>query len=209
MCRLLDDSVTYVANMRGRRIIKTHLPLAMLPPGLKEKAKVIYVSRNPKDTAVSLYYYYKGWPSFKGSFEACMAGFERGEHFYGDFFQHLVSGWEARHRDNLKFLWYEEMRADIPATLRSLAAFLGLEVSEARVARLAELLQFERMRQNPHITPTSGVALPGKSTFMRKGIVGDSRNHFDPDTLARWDSWTRQRVLGTGLEDLEVFNSKA
>ena len=51
--------------MKGRRVIKTHLPLQLLPPDLKDKCKVIYVSRNPKDTAVSLFYYYKGWPMFK------------------------------------------------------------------------------------------------------------------------------------------------
>ena len=57
--------VMMMMMMKGRRVIKTHLPLQLLPPDLKDKCKVIYVSRNPKDTAVSLFYYYKGWPMFK------------------------------------------------------------------------------------------------------------------------------------------------
>ena len=36
--------------------------------------------------------------------------FEKGWHFYGDYFQHLISGWRERNHPNVKFLWYEDMR---------------------------------------------------------------------------------------------------
>ena len=75
---------------QGRRIIKSHLPFGLLPPGLLDKCKVIYVSRNPKDTAVSFYYYQIGWPKFHGTFEACMEMFKDGALIYGDYFQHLI-----------------------------------------------------------------------------------------------------------------------
>ena len=204
----LDDSVEYVANMEGRRVIKTHLPLQLLPPDIKDKCKVIYVSRNPKDTAVSLFYYYKGWPMFKGPFESCMDMFEKGWHFYGDYFQHLISGWTERDHPNVKFLWYEDMRKDIPGTIKSLAAFLEHPVPAENLDKLAENLKFENMKKNTHITPTSGVNLPGKSTFMRKGIVGDCKNHFDEEMMKTWDKLIPQRVAGTGLEHSEVIKLK-
>ena len=53
----MQDSVGYVANMKGRRVIKTHLPMQLLPEGVCEKAKVVYLARNPKDVAVSFYYH--------------------------------------------------------------------------------------------------------------------------------------------------------
>ena len=77
-------------QLKGRRIIKSHLPFGLLPPGLLDKCKVIYVSRNPKDTAVSFYYYQIGWPKFHGTFEACMEMFKDGALIYGDYFQHLI-----------------------------------------------------------------------------------------------------------------------
>ena len=40
------------------RLIKTHLPPALLPRALREasRPKVVYVARNPKDVAVSYYH---------------------------------------------------------------------------------------------------------------------------------------------------------
>ena len=45
--------------MKSPRTIKTHLPGNLLPPDImKKKARIIYVIRNPKDVAVSLYNFY-------------------------------------------------------------------------------------------------------------------------------------------------------
>ncbi len=42
------------------RLIKSHLPGQLLPPGVwDKKIKMVYVIRNPKDVVVSLYYHYK------------------------------------------------------------------------------------------------------------------------------------------------------
>ena len=41
------------------RIIKTHLPLCLLPDSLLDTCKVIFVTRNIKDMAVSYYYHNK------------------------------------------------------------------------------------------------------------------------------------------------------
>ena len=75
------------------------------------------------------------------------------------------------------------MMTDIPGTIKSLSAFLQHPVPAESLDKLAENLKFENMKKNPHITPTSGVNLPGKSTFMRKGIVGDCKNHFDEEMM--------------------------
>jgi hypothetical protein len=60
------DGNIFVRNIFGKskfntnfnRIIKTHLPLSLLPPALFEKScKVLYVCRNPKDCFVSFYHF--------------------------------------------------------------------------------------------------------------------------------------------------------
>jgi hypothetical protein len=49
-----------VSNMKSKRFIKTHLPFSLMPPSvMKNKAKVIYVARNPKDVIVSFYYFHR------------------------------------------------------------------------------------------------------------------------------------------------------
>ena len=43
--KFFQDSVAFTDNMKSPRIIKSHLPLAMLPPNLLDTTKVIYVGR--------------------------------------------------------------------------------------------------------------------------------------------------------------------
>lgn len=42
-------------KVQGRRLIKTHLPLPLMPHGSID-SKIIYVARNPKDVVVSNYH---------------------------------------------------------------------------------------------------------------------------------------------------------
>lgn len=47
----------FIPNMAGKRFIKTHLPFSLMPPSaMSERAKIIYVARNPKDVIVSYYH---------------------------------------------------------------------------------------------------------------------------------------------------------
>lgn len=46
-------SVEHTKNLQSPRVIKSHLPLEMLPPNLVETCKVIFVCRTPKDCCVS------------------------------------------------------------------------------------------------------------------------------------------------------------
>ena len=43
--QFLQDSVKWTNNLNSPRIIKSHLPIAMLPQNLLNTAKVIYVGR--------------------------------------------------------------------------------------------------------------------------------------------------------------------
>lgn len=61
----------YLENKTERRFIKTHLPIQLMPRNIREVgAKVVYVARNPKDVAVS-YFYFQSDTSFgyRGDFE--------------------------------------------------------------------------------------------------------------------------------------------
>ena len=61
-----------LANRTTARVLKTHLPVTMLPKNACN-GKVIYVHRNPKDVAVSYYHHYRAWnragPKYEHSFE--------------------------------------------------------------------------------------------------------------------------------------------
>ena len=47
----------FIPNILEKRFIKTHLPFSLMPPSvMNERAKIIYVARNPKDVIVSYYH---------------------------------------------------------------------------------------------------------------------------------------------------------
>jgi hypothetical protein len=43
--KALTDTLNYANLKSSPRIIKTHLPIGMLPPNILEECKVVYVSR--------------------------------------------------------------------------------------------------------------------------------------------------------------------
>ncbi len=57
MGKALSEPIEDTVNKKGKRIIKTHLPLEFLPPSLLDKGKVIYVARNIKDAVVSYFHH--------------------------------------------------------------------------------------------------------------------------------------------------------
>ena len=65
------ETVKYAALAPSPRVIKSHLPIDMLPPKLLDTCKVIFVCRNPKDACVSFYHHYNNFPEyqFKGDFK--------------------------------------------------------------------------------------------------------------------------------------------
>ena len=88
---MMLESVTLAENMPSPRVIKTHLPLEMLPPNLLNTCKVIFVCRNPKDACVSYYHHQRnivGY-SYIGSFDDFAKMFKNGTTEYGSYWTML------------------------------------------------------------------------------------------------------------------------
>ncbi|XP_077504636.1 sulfotransferase ssu-1-like [Amblyomma americanum] len=106
----------------------THLPPAVFKP--TEKAKYIYVARNPYDCAVSHYYFLKGFTpktTADVSFERFLSIFLAGKVSYGNYFDHLVPWYEHRGDDNVLFITYEQLKADTKGLVLKIADFMGEE----------------------------------------------------------------------------------
>ena len=76
-----------------------------------------------------------------------------------------------KNHPNMKFLWYEDIPKDTLRTVRDISNFLDRPLTLENVGKIANLLSFENMKQNPMVNPTSGLAK--QKTFMRRGIVGE------------------------------------
>lgn len=120
----VPTGVELLKDTPAPRLLKTHLPLALLPKTLlDQKVKVIYIARNAKDVAVSYYHFYrmaKVHPD-PGTWDSFLEKFMAGEVCYGSWYQHVREWWELSHTHPVLYLFYEdikEVRPPAPISLR-------------------------------------------------------------------------------------------
>ncbi|KAG7506796.1 sulfotransferase 1A4 [Solea senegalensis] len=175
------------------RIIKTHLPFQMVPRGFWEnKCKTIYVARNPKDNLVSYYYFdqMNMTQPEPGPWEGYIHKFMRGELSWGSWYDHVKGYWLEREKNNILYLFYEDMKENPRREVERIMRYLDLDLSDEVLSRIVELTSFKNMKENP-MTNYSCVPAPvfdlSVSAFMRKGEVGDWTNHFTPEQTKMFD----------------------
>lgn len=131
------------------RILKTHMPSFLIPKDIwTTKSKVIYITRNPKDAIVSQYYMYKnGIAQYKGTMEDLCDLFLNDHMPFTPFFEHLLSFWQLRHLDNVLFLTYEELSADLFGGVKRINQFLGGSYTDEQLKQLTEYASFGNMQK--------------------------------------------------------------
>uniref|UniRef100_A0A182SCK7 Sulfotransferase domain-containing protein n=1 Tax=Anopheles maculatus TaxID=74869 RepID=A0A182SCK7_9DIPT len=100
------------------------------------------------------------------------------------------------------------MKRNLPEVIRRCAQFLefGRELTDDEVQRMCDHLQFERMQRNPAVNMEplmkDSQLIPNNAggKFIRKGEIGDWKNHMDAALSARFDAWIEEHFQGTGLE---------
>jgi len=195
---------TAMSKFGKERNIKTHLPFSLLPKDLLEKAKVVYVGRNPKDVVVSYFHHQRLVKSsspdleFKDFVGLFMAELIKEDPYAGN----IKEAWMKRDHPNLLFLWYEDMKRDLPAALRTISAFLGKPLTEEDINTLADHVSIDNMKKNPAVNHKDrhekGVFLAGES-FVRSGISGGWTKYFSEELEKEFDTWIEQKFKNSGI----------
>ncbi|KAM7300216.1 amine sulfotransferase [Ixodes scapularis] len=207
------------------RLLRTHLPMNRLR--LSDKAKYVYVARNPWDCCVSNFHMMRDFPLFdfaEGTFDDFLDTFLDGRFGFGDYFDHVLSGYEHRHDSNVFFVTYEEIHRDKAGVVRRLARFLGEEYGDM-VRSDSELLKLVLERSSVefmkdvlrtdakgiaqllgrgYIPPVSGnqETKPSECSFVRKGEVGGWKSYFSPENVTKMQSKMDEKFEGTGIMTL-------
>ncbi|XP_060700669.1 sulfotransferase 2B1-like [Hemiscyllium ocellatum] len=189
-------------NRPSPRLITTHLTYHMMPKSFyTSKAKVVYVSRNPKDALVSSFHYH-GMASFlenPGTFEEFIDKFLEGKVMFGSWFDHIKSWWPRKDQDNILFLTYEELLQDMRSALLKLKEFLGKPLSDDAIERIVTQTKFNNMKQNKmsnYSFVPEELMDQKKSNFLRKGIAGDWKTHFTTAQTEHFNSVYTQEMKG-------------
>ena len=194
-----------VDEMPSPRYFKSHTPYHMMPGGMPHTspAKYIYVARNPKDAAVSLYFHTRRLPIFEytGPWNYFLQLFIDGKVESGLWFDHTLEWWKHKDDPNVLFLKYEDMKKDLLGAVRSIAEFMCHGLNQETLEEVVKQSTFESMKANPSANYSwRNDYRPHETQFMRKGEVGDWRNHFTAEQTAEFDTLYAEKMKGSGLE---------
>ncbi|KAL2103366.1 hypothetical protein ACEWY4_000234 [Coilia grayii] len=194
-------------NKPSPRAMVCHMPYHLMPPSFfSSQAKVvIYLARNPKDVLVSSFYFHQmaNFLDDPGTFDEFLEKFLAGEVFYGKWTDHVKSWRNNDLGDRILFVTYEEMIKDLRGVLKRFLDFLGREMTEESMDQVVSHCTFSQMKNNAmsnlSMVPRD-VMDHEKSSFLRKGIVGDWKNHFSPDQEKKFNTAIKQEMEGINAE---------
>ncbi|XP_046548785.1 sulfotransferase 1A1-like [Haliotis rubra] len=136
------------------RTLNTHLYLRMLPKQVVEKKiKCIQIMRNPKDACVSFFNQYRDTLApvgFEGDLGEFTEIYLSGQMFFGSYSDYLLT-WKAELDRSpgqpVLELVYEDMKLDPVKSVKDIARFLGLAVTDQFCEEVAHACSFKKMRQ--------------------------------------------------------------
>ncbi|WAR02075.1 ST1B1-like protein [Mya arenaria] len=191
-------------GLTSPRFLNSHLSYSRIPADIRQKrVKVVFVARNPKDAAVSLYNMMSGMKhySYSGSFANWLPLYMRGGLAYQAYPKYLL-GWEEVYKSKqheMIVLYYEDLKKDMAKEIRSLAQFLDLPENEKLVEEIAEKCQFHEMktRFDAKMLGTSSYKSGTNYGFMRKGEVGNWKHWFTVAQNEMFDKYIHEQLHGS------------
>ncbi|XP_039620770.1 sulfotransferase 1C2-like [Polypterus senegalus] len=202
---VIPTGLDLLEAMPSPRLVKTHLPFQLVPKSIWDKGcKVIYVARNAKDVLVSFYFFHKMNTRLPdtGTWDDFIESFLSGNVAWGSWFDHVTGWWDVRERHQVLYVFYEDILQDPMREVERVAHFLGHTLDKGTVQEIVKHTAFDVMKDNPmtnaSIIPTSILDVR-ISPFMRKGQVGDWKNHFTVAQNERFEEEYRRRMAGTSL----------
>ena len=144
------EAAPLIGAGRPSRIIKTHFPVDLAP--WSDQARYLYVARHPVSCFASCVDFVAGNagvfapppPVFEDWFRS------RDLMWWGTWTGHVNGWWDlAAAKDNVLFVFFEEMKQDLAAVTRQVASFLGVPpLAEAELAETVRKCGFEYMQAN-------------------------------------------------------------
>ncbi|KAL9913361.1 luciferin sulfotransferase [Glossina fuscipes] len=213
----LKTALRPVEMLTSPRLIKSHLPLPLLPAQLWSKLpKLIYVYRDPKDALISQYYFGRSMGfNMDKTLEQFLTEKIESRETECDF-DHVTEFYFLRSQPWLYYTSFERMKINLRQIIEDICQFLDRSISEEQMHQMLKHLSFEEMKANTktnHIWEIEQVRakhrLPYEDhSFVRKGKVGGFKEELSPEFISRVDSWINKHLMryNVTLNDLLLLN---
>ncbi|OQV19891.1 putative Sulfotransferase family cytosolic 1B member 1 [Hypsibius exemplaris] len=200
-----------LATLPPGRVFFTHLGYDALPKSIaKNNTKIVYVVRNPKDTIVSMYHFFRShYPmQYHGDLQEIINSFTEDRVMYGPFYDHTASYVRQKGKNpNIFFTSFEELSENFVDVVTRLAAFLERDLTPEQIQVIFYECAFDQMKNNETVNKAAvgarGYFDFSKSPFIRAGKVGNWKSHFTPEQNLQIDAWTDKNLQRPELQGLK------
>ncbi len=211
----LDVKLPMIEEMASPRILKTHLPVDALT--FSPDVKYVYVGRDGRDVAWSLYNHHSGandlWydkinnspgrvgppidrpnPDVSKYFDEWL---EKDGYPMWSYWDNIRTWWEVRDLPNVEFFHFSDLKKDRPGEIRRMAKFLDITIDESKWEDILLHTSFEYMKANAsQAAPKGGMFWEeGARVFINKGTNGRWREVLTPEQIALYEQ-TALKELG-------------
>jgi hypothetical protein len=165
-----------------KRVIKTHFKWELIP--FSEQARYIAVIRDPKDVFVSAYFFIRdaGMGGAMPPVETMHRLFLADRFMLNASWPATAAGYWAQHnRPNVLVLSYKSMKRDLEGTVRHVAAFLDIHVSDEVIQEVCRKASFDYMKSiDEKFAPGKMTIGSNPAPMLRKGRQGASGELLTP-----------------------------
>jgi len=127
----IRSSVDSSRRAREPRIIKSYLPVALLPIQLwRKQPKIIYALRNPGEMSKSYYEQYYHLHGYQGSYEEFCKLLMGNRVVYAPYSSHVTEVWRMRDEENIFIQNFDEITNNFEGFVQKLVEFLGKTISD-------------------------------------------------------------------------------
>jgi aryl sulfotransferase len=209
-----DLKLQAVEAQTHRRFLKTHLPVDALV--FSPRAKYIYIGRDGRDVIWSMYNHHAnanadwyralndtpgrvGPPIEKPPADIVQyfrEWLDADGYPFWPFFENVQSWWEIRHLPNVLMLHFADLKRDLPAEIKKVAAFLDIPIDQTRLPAIVEHCSFDYMKRNATKAVPLGGAFwdGGAETFINKGTNGRWHDVLSAEDSSRYEKMARREL---------------
>jgi aryl sulfotransferase len=219
--RLQSGEAERAAAQTHRRFLKSHLPIEAIV--YSPRAKYIYVGRDGRDCYWSWHHHHQNMrpealarisslypdeppvgypdPDIRVAFQNWL---DRDAYPHWPFWSHVQGWFDHRHLPNLKLVHFNDLKADLPGQIRSIAEFLEIDIDPATFPAIVEHCGFEFMQKIALADDRPKRTLKDGSAFVNKGTNGRWRDVLTAGDIARYEAEVAKHLTPAAAAWLET-----